>query len=71
MIKLIIIAYAVSVLIARKMFKHIFKSEVDFSIVIFCFCPFFNLLLGAILLCEELSYKGTFKKFAKRFFGVR
>lgn len=71
MIKLIIIAYAGSVLIARKMFKHIYKSEVDFSIVIFCFCPFFNLLLGAILLCDELAGKGVFKELAKRFFGVR
>ena len=71
MIWLMIIAYVVSVLIARKTFKYIFKSVVDFSDVIFCFCPFFNLLVGALLLCEELSDKGIFKELAKRFFGVR
>ena len=71
MITLIIIAYIVSVLIARKMYKYIFKSEVEFCVVVICFCPFFNLLVGAILLCEELSDKGIFKKLAKRFFGVR
>lgn len=71
MINLIIIAYAVSVLISRKIYKYIFDCEVDFLIVFFCFCPIFNLLFGVILLCEELSDKGAFKELAKRFFGVR